>query len=721
MRFLFGNLLNKLLKYGIILVLGLLSTRSFAEDTLLTVTRPRIGLGTGVMAYYGEIQSYQRRLLPTVNRFGGNLYVNAPITKFFNVELNATYAKIAANERSLTSNNNFESRIRMGTIYLYYNFYPLFTANRSRFHPFVGIGLSSFEFLSKTDLYQDKTGLYYYYWSDGSIRDRAEDDPTAANAKYLERDYSYETDLREQDLDGLGKYREQSFAFPMTAGFEWHLSPRWDFRVACAYHLTFTDLIDNVTHDAPEDSPRRGDKNNDRLVYTYVSLSYDLRFKKKGETEGEEEDEDIPLYADFDQVDWDKDGVIDAYDECPGTPVEALVDEKGCPLDEDKDGVPDFLDEEPGTPEGNWVDEYGVTLTEEQIQRHWELYNDSTGYLHDFAEMRTEINPLQDDKTKGELPRQVKDRSYVVIVGREHKDVTANDLHKYLGYKDFKTIERGDTVFYVIGEYDNIQDAVAAGKSLKENGVDVDVIAKNNYDSGNMTAVEDKVLEKVTNLNDKENVTIEEHSPSSGFFRVQLGAFSKKIDLNTSYRDLPDVNYAMGQDGLYHYYTGSFNTYEEAEAHRKDVAYKKGYKKAFVVAYKGESRVLLEDIVEDDKLPDNYDPNKELNTFVEEYKDPNADSKVDMAKVKYHVMLGYFPGKVPIETVDILYNIGGVQPVKGFDGSTTYYSTAFDTDAERDKALKEYQEMGLENIEKVVKYEGNYYTPKEWKKYLDSL
>ncbi len=47
--------------------------------------------------------------------------------------------------------------------------------------------------------------------------------------------------------------------------------------------------------------------------------------------------------------DEDGDGVKDKKDECPGTPKDVVVDEKGCPVDNDKDGVADFLDKCPKT------------------------------------------------------------------------------------------------------------------------------------------------------------------------------------------------------------------------------------------------------------------------------------------------------------------------------------------------------------------------------------
>jgi len=131
-------------------------------DTLGVVLKPRIGVGTGTMAYFGEIQKNQTGFSSTVNRLGGNLMVNAPLTKAFNVEFVGTYGKVSANERTLTRNFNFQSRIRMASLSVQYNFYPLFSPTRSFFNPYLGIGITSFEFLSKSDL-RDANGQLYHY------------------------------------------------------------------------------------------------------------------------------------------------------------------------------------------------------------------------------------------------------------------------------------------------------------------------------------------------------------------------------------------------------------------------------------------------------------------------------------------------------------------------------------------------------------------------------
>ncbi|MBV1914715.1 MAG: OmpA family protein [Pseudomonadales bacterium] len=66
-------------------------------------------------------------------------------------------------------------------------------------------------------------------------------------------------------------------------------------------------------------------------------------------------------------LDTDKDGVVDYKDQCPDTPAGVKVDAKGCALDSDGDGVADHLDQCPDTPKGATVDDKGCRkmLTED--------------------------------------------------------------------------------------------------------------------------------------------------------------------------------------------------------------------------------------------------------------------------------------------------------------------------------------------------------------------
>jgi outer membrane protein OmpA-like peptidoglycan-associated protein len=60
--------------------------------------------------------------------------------------------------------------------------------------------------------------------------------------------------------------------------------------------------------------------------------------------------------------DSDGDGVYDGIDKCPGTATGVRVDAQGCPTDADHDGVPDGLDQCPNTPAGAAVDTTGCPV-----------------------------------------------------------------------------------------------------------------------------------------------------------------------------------------------------------------------------------------------------------------------------------------------------------------------------------------------------------------------
>lgn len=61
-------------------------------------------------------------------------------------------------------------------------------------------------------------------------------------------------------------------------------------------------------------------------------------------------------------MDQDRDGVRDALDQCPNTPLGATVDAHGCPHDVDGDGVLDGLDKCNDTPKGCKIDAGGCSL-----------------------------------------------------------------------------------------------------------------------------------------------------------------------------------------------------------------------------------------------------------------------------------------------------------------------------------------------------------------------
>jgi hypothetical protein len=61
-------------------------------------------------------------------------------------------------------------------------------------------------------------------------------------------------------------------------------------------------------------------------------------------------------------LDSDKDGVINALDECPNTPLNVTINNYGCPIDSDRDGIADYIDKCPFSPFGIKVNRYGCAI-----------------------------------------------------------------------------------------------------------------------------------------------------------------------------------------------------------------------------------------------------------------------------------------------------------------------------------------------------------------------
>ncbi|WP_295048122.1 OmpA family protein [Sulfurimonas sp.] len=118
------------------------------------------------------------------------------------------------------------------------------------------------------------------------------------------------------------------------------------------------------------DETQKGrDLSNRVMVTMYVLFPQDIDSDKDGVLDSVDRCPGTPRGAEVDAhgcpIDSDKDGVIDYKDECPDTPIGVSVDKKGCPLDSDGDGVLDYLDECPGTIQGLDVDLKGCPLSKE--------------------------------------------------------------------------------------------------------------------------------------------------------------------------------------------------------------------------------------------------------------------------------------------------------------------------------------------------------------------
>ncbi|MEE3097055.1 MAG: SPOR domain-containing protein [Bacteroidota bacterium] len=645
---------------------------SSTEDEF--IFKPQVSLGTGMLTFYGDIGSNHQGYHPMVSRLATTLRLINPLNDFLDLGFYVLFGQISANERTLTRNLNFNSNITTGGVTINYNFNQFLRKGRN-VEPYIHVGLESIEFLSKTDL-QDANGNTYHYWSDGSIKDLAENDPNADNAIDLVRDYTYESDIREQNFDGFGKYQERTLGIPLELGANFHVGNKLKFRVGTAVHFTFTDLIDGVTNESVGN--RIGDARNDKLLYTHIAMSYDFNIKSKKKPKFDVIDEDSEKYYREDTIDSDGDMVVDHMDRCANTPPGVVVDELGCPLDDDLDGVANSFDDELLSMEGALVDMKGVTMTDDQHIENFRRYKDSIGeftawdtlqrtWSSDPRSLKTLIN------TKTLKPKA---KELYVVVGSDIQGVSEDELWKKLANRDFQVKESGDSILYVMGGYDPnmVADVI---KELEEDSVQVQGVVEIN-DQDEITSVNvDEIVESIEVANESQNnetgddefVPVIDPETQLASFRIQIGAFSRKISKSV-FADLPEVVSVKGDDGLYRYFSGSYTDKSKAASHKVNLT-TSGYNDAFIVAFKDGKRVTLREA--------GFDVKPGLIEDISLSSTPSVNA-VDPKLVKFRVQVGAFKEKVPTDYLDLFLDIGNVLPKKDVvSGFTRYYVGKLDT------------------------------------------
>lgn len=654
------------------------SVKAIPEPLKLKL-KPTLGLGAGMFTFYGDIASNHAGYHPTVSRVGWDLRVTNPLTSYLDLSFYALFGRVGANERSLNRNLNFESRITTGGMTLAYNFHHFLKEDRI-VEPYFSVGIESFEFLSKTDLY-DANGNMYNYWSDGTIRNMPENDPNASQAIEIYRDYTYETDLRELDLDGFGKYQERSWAIPVGVGATLFLSDKVNFKVGTSMHFGFTDLVDNVTSESLGD--RAGNEGNDKFLFTSFSLNYNLQLGKD-EDDSILDDEpfqvDSTIIAQYNLDDEDQDGVIDFEDNCPGTPQGVIVNEYGCPDDTDKDGVPDYMDEEPNTEFGNTVDSLGVTLDDEYWAERYNKFMDSTGAYVEYNIVRSEISNGESD------PSRIagRGRTYTVKVGGEEKAISQTMVDYILSLEDVETeIDENGNVVYNVGSWDEIEPAMLAQIELQNQGIEGQIAG-----SEGGTPLTPEQIAQAT-----ENVTLPPIEDSNKtVFRVQIGAFKNDISPNV-FGNVPNIVVVPGEDYT-RYLSGSFTSMEDAASHKINLV-TEGYDGAFIVAYRNGKRISLQDagatIVEGNP---------------EEIEEVNQPTEIDKSKVKFRVQVGAFANEVPTDMLDLYIKMGNVEAKRAGE-VTKYVIGYYDSYEEAQAAKAEFAAAGAGDAFVIGDFNGN--------------
>jgi len=176
-------------------------------------------------------------------------------------------------------------------------------------------------------------GIYFWSWKN-------KDWETLTSDSFQVGDYA-KMGIPDTALDGTAyELKDQEITAVGGAGFEWFPIPQLAINFGAKFHFlthlltSFKDDKDIVGTGAGElDLPMA-------IVEGFGGITYYVGAKK----------------------DSDKDGITDDLDQCPDTPLGAVVDANGCPLDSDGDGVYDGLDQCPDTPKGAKVDMNGCPM-----------------------------------------------------------------------------------------------------------------------------------------------------------------------------------------------------------------------------------------------------------------------------------------------------------------------------------------------------------------------
>ncbi len=563
----------------VVVLLAFTTSIGFTQETVIPPSKkyrfnPSIGAGAGILKYFGDVEDGAETSIHRIgNRFGYNFNLSGNFTNSLYLDIDFMRAKLSGNENGTLWHRNFESDVFALGLNLIYNFSNLYKRERS-LKPFFSIGFSYTDYEVKADLYNDRSGHYYYYWNDGLIRNSPEGTPESEDLTYVDRDYKYETSLREKPV--------VSFAIPAALGISLEVSKAISFRLSAKYFYTFTDLIDNF--DNPDLS-----KHNDRFLYTSASVQWHFLPRKKEKAAKKAQ---TYYFADFESLekeDEDGDGVKDFIDKCLQTPKSVKVDEFGCPLDSDHDGIPDYLDKEPKTKRGRVVDPEGVALNYQKIAESAETA-DTIGMLR-RAITESYVNSQ---------PRQ--GYQYTVHVGTFGREIPTS-LHKKLkalpGLVEKKV---NDTLtVYTLGTYDNFEAAEKKQNELIYKGIDESfAVADDVVDAVASDAHEVKKSIKTTQGERRVNVRIDtKEKDKQVLYKVQLTEYRMRIELTKLSQIMAEhgTELRTSKGGLKIFTIGNFENLEEAKA-LKDRILKLGIKNANIVASYNNEAVSIEKALE---------------------------------------------------------------------------------------------------------------------------
>ena len=655
--------------------------------------KPILSLGVGTLSFFGDIGDTipgkdRINRAPFQGGFSYTLRLVNPINEYLDFAFYAMIGNTGVNqttESPLHPTPNgllFRSSIKSGGITFNYNFNQLLKKGHI-LEPYVHLGIESIEYNSEVDT--DPNDASSFYDSDVSIFS-----PNQPKNKY-------------------------AIGIPLELGAHVHIGNKFKFRVGSAIHFTTTDYIDGINNSSK--FPLGNGKDN--LLFTHIALAYDFNAEKEKPIDPLMDEISMNLLLQ-DTIDSDGDSIVDHIDFCANTPPNTPVDQFGCPLDDDIDGVMNSKDKELLTHEGVIVNEYGVTMTDDDFMLAYKKYLDSTG---EYSVWDTILNISYSGPISPKLKfdKKIKynaQKELFIVIGSDVKGISSDELWEKLADRDFQVKESGDSIMYVLGGYDENELSTKI-RELEDNNVEVQGIVEISADD-EIIALEEEEVEQIMNTpvsttnnstkneSSAEFVPVIEPNDNSPTFRVQIGAFNRKIK-NSIFKDIPNIVGIKGDDGLFRFFSGSFTNKSKAASHKIDLTLS-GYNDAFIVAFQNGKRITLKEA--GFELTKDFSENLNLSSTP-------SKNPIDPNMVRFKIQVGAFKEKVPADILANFKKLGNVKAITNAgQGYTKYYMGDFIDYSNVLKFRKKLVANGLIDCFIVGEFKNKIITSKEAKDLL---
>jgi len=253
-----------------------------------------------------------------------------------------------------------------------------------------------------------------------------------------------------------------------------------------------------------------------------------------------------------------------------------------------------------------------------------------------------------------------------------------DEMGKLLSVPDVKnSIQPDSTTAYIAGSYNKLPDAEKRKDDMIASGFPNAKVMMKNKD-GSLSEPTANALAGITGT--KTGPPPPPADMKGVMFRVQIGAYSKKLS-KTVFKNAGQIIEMKTEDGLYKYASGGFSNLQDAMKQRNELV-NKGYKGAFVVAYKNNKRVPLSSVSSGIVQPKNETMN--------EPKTPM--SAINKNLVFFRVQVGAFVNEPPANILQKMNNVPGLEKKKKRSGVTQYIAGKFQNHEEAKKFLDDVKQ-----------------------------